>query len=115
MQGPVGAPMPPRDAAISRFHRGAPLVGWHPILPSGAPAPAWQLADPIAMVDLLQSEMLEPLRQMVLLAGSAHCHHAAIPSRIERRGAVSVASVRLSAEDSADSEGFNYTLVFDGE
>jgi len=56
-----------------------------------------------------------PLRQMVLLAGSAHCHHAAIPSRIERRGAVSVASVRLSAEDSADSEGFNYTLVFDGE
>ncbi|MEI9950482.1 MAG: ChaN family lipoprotein [Pseudomonadota bacterium] len=56
-----------------------------------------------------------PLRQLVVLAGSAHCRHAAIPSRIERRERLRVASVRLSAESGADSEGFNYTLVFDDE
>ncbi|HEY3255329.1 MAG TPA: ChaN family lipoprotein [Polyangiaceae bacterium] len=56
-----------------------------------------------------------PLRQLLVLAGSAHCRHPAIPSRIERREPLRVASVRLSAESSADSEGFNYTLVFDGK
>jgi hypothetical protein len=55
------------------------------------------------------------MRQLLVLAGSAHCRHAAIPSRIERRQPLRVASVRLSAETSADSDGFNYTLVFDGE
>lgn len=56
-----------------------------------------------------------PLRQLVILAGTAHCRHPAIPSRIERRGALRVTSVRLSAETSADSDGFGYTLVFDGK
>jgi len=56
-----------------------------------------------------------PMRQLLILAGSAHCRHAAIPSRIERRQPLRVASVRLSAETSADSEGFTYTLVFDGK
>ncbi|HEY0462615.1 MAG TPA: ChaN family lipoprotein, partial [Polyangiaceae bacterium] len=56
-----------------------------------------------------------PQRQLLVLAGSAHCRHAAIPARIERRQPLRVASVRLSAETSADSEGFNYTLVFDGK
>lgn len=56
-----------------------------------------------------------PQRQLLVLAGSAHCSHPAIPSRIERRQPLRVASVRLSAETSADSEGFNYTLVFDGK
>lgn len=56
-----------------------------------------------------------PIRQLVILAGSAHCRHAAIPARIERRQPLRVASVRLSAETSADSEGFTYTLVFDGK
>jgi uncharacterized iron-regulated protein len=56
-----------------------------------------------------------PMRQLLILAGSAHCRHAAIPSRIERRQPLRVAAVRLSAETGADSEGFDYTLVFDGE
>jgi uncharacterized iron-regulated protein len=56
-----------------------------------------------------------PLRQLLILAGSAHCQHPAIPSRIERRQRLRVASVRLSAESPSDSEGFDYTLVFDGK
>lgn len=56
-----------------------------------------------------------PSRQLVVLAGSAHCRHEAIPSRIERRQALRVANVRLSASDAADSEGYDYTLVFDGK
>ena len=56
-----------------------------------------------------------PMRQLLILAGSAHCRQPAIPARIERRQPLRVASVRLSAETSADSEGFGYTLVFDGE
>jgi uncharacterized iron-regulated protein len=56
-----------------------------------------------------------PIRQLLVLAGSAHCRHAAIPARIERRQPMRVASVRLSAESDADSEGFDYTLVFDGK
>jgi len=56
-----------------------------------------------------------PLRQLVILAGSAHCRQPAIPSRIERRQRLRVASVRLSAESASDSEGFDYTLVFDGK
>jgi len=56
-----------------------------------------------------------PMRQLLVLAGSAHCRHPAIPARIERRQPLRVASVRLSADTSADSEGFTYTLVFDGK
>jgi uncharacterized iron-regulated protein len=56
-----------------------------------------------------------PLRQLLILAGSAHCRQPAIPSRIERREPLRVASVRLSADTAADSEGFDYTLVFDGK
>ncbi|HKO48171.1 MAG TPA: ChaN family lipoprotein [Polyangiaceae bacterium] len=56
-----------------------------------------------------------PIRQLVVFAGSAHCRHSAIPSRIERRQPLRVASVRLSAESDADSEGYTYTLVFDGK
>lgn len=65
-QGLVGSPMDPRDAAYDRFVRGAPPIGWWPTLPSGAAAPPWQLADPKAMIELVQKEMLDPLRQMVV-------------------------------------------------
>jgi uncharacterized iron-regulated protein len=54
-----------------------------------------------------------PSRQLVVLAGSAHCRHAAIPARIERREPLRVASVRLSSQDADDSTGFSYTLVFE--
>lgn len=56
-----------------------------------------------------------PSRQLVVLAGSAHCRNEAIPSRIERRQALRVTNVRLSASEPADSEGYDYTLVFDGK
>jgi uncharacterized iron-regulated protein len=56
-----------------------------------------------------------PLRQLLILAGSAHCRRPAIPSRIERRQRLRVASVRLSADSESDSEGFDYTLIFDGK
>ena len=55
-----------------------------------------------------------PSRQLVLLAGSAHCHREAIPARIERREPLRVANVRLSTQSPADSEGYGYTLLFDG-
>ncbi len=55
-----------------------------------------------------------PSRQLVVLAGSAHCQHAAIPARIERREPLRVASVRLSSQAADDSAGFSYTLLFDG-
>ena len=56
-----------------------------------------------------------PMRQLLIFAGSAHCKRPAIPSRIGRRQPLRVAGVRLSAETEADSEGFDYTLVFDGK
>ncbi|MET0791302.1 MAG: ChaN family lipoprotein [Polyangiaceae bacterium] len=56
-----------------------------------------------------------PSRQLVVLAGSAHCQYPAIPSRIERREPLRVASVRLGAENADDSTGFSYTLLFDAE
>lgn len=56
-----------------------------------------------------------PSRQMLVLAGSAHCRHPAIPARIERREPpLRVAGVRLSSDSNDDSAGFDYTLRFDG-
>ena len=55
-----------------------------------------------------------PSRQLLVLAGSAHCRHPAIPSRIERREPLRVASVRLSSSSAEDNDGFSYTLLFDG-
>jgi uncharacterized iron-regulated protein len=55
-----------------------------------------------------------PSRQLVILAGSAHCRHEAIPARIERREPLRVTSVRLSTKTAGDSDGFGYTLIFDG-
>ncbi len=54
-----------------------------------------------------------PQRQLVVLAGSAHCRREAIPARVERRVATRVTNVRLSAKSPEDSEGFSYTLLFD--
>ena len=52
-----------------------------------------------------------PQRQLVVLAGSAHCRREAIPARVERRVTTRVANVRLSASSPEDSDGFNYTLL----
>ena len=56
-----------------------------------------------------------PSRQLVVLAGSAHCEHQAIPARIERRESLRVASVRLNARNPGDNDGFGYTLLFDDQ
>jgi uncharacterized iron-regulated protein len=55
-----------------------------------------------------------PSRQLVVLAGSAHCRQEAIPDRIARRQPLRVTNVRLSASSATDSEGFAYTVTFDG-
>jgi hypothetical protein len=64
-QGLVGAPQSPPDAALDRFRRGAPFYGWRSYLDTGAPAPAWQLADPKAMLQVVTESMLPLLRDMV--------------------------------------------------
>ncbi|MEX5307028.1 hypothetical protein RF644_14880 [Kocuria sp. CPCC 205258] len=60
-QGFLQAPVPPPEAAIDRFRRGAPLLGWHGELRPGIPAPPWELADPKAMVQVLHDAMLPEL------------------------------------------------------
>ncbi len=55
-----------------------------------------------------------PSRQLVVLAGSAHCRQEAIPDRIARRQPLRIANVRLSAKSAEDSDGFAYTVTFDG-
>jgi len=54
-----------------------------------------------------------PSRQLVVLAGSAHCSQQAIPARVVRRVTTRVANVRLSAKTAEDSAGYGYTIVFD--
>ncbi len=65
-QGFVAAPVDPRQAAFERFQRGAPFYGWDDELFPGTPAPPWQLADPKAMIETVQKDMLDDLRQMVI-------------------------------------------------
>lgn len=64
-QGFVSQPVDPVQAALARFLRGAPLFGWLDELRPGVPAPAWSLADPKAMIETLQAQLLPQLREMV--------------------------------------------------
>lgn len=60
-----------------------------------------------------------PARQLVILAGSAHCHRSAIPSRLQRRLAAKVVSVEplVRSGDSDDADlsselaGYDYGFV----
>lgn len=60
-----------------------------------------------------------PARQLVILAGMAHCHQSAIPSRIQRRLAAKAVSVKpLVLDDGADKTelpaelaGYDYGFV----
>lgn len=59
-----------------------------------------------------------PARQLVILAGTAHCHRSAIPSRIQRRLAAKVVSVEpLVLSEGADDDlqsqltGYDYGFV----
>ncbi len=66
-QGLVSALTDPVSAALDRFRRGAPFFGWPMNLAPGVAAPAWQLADPKAMLRVVTESMLPELRQMVEL------------------------------------------------
>lgn len=64
-QGLAGALGDPRDAALDRFRRGAPFYGWSEQIAPTVQAPPWTLAEPKAMLHVMDDNMLEPLRQMV--------------------------------------------------
>lgn len=64
-QGMVTTPMSPPDAALDRYRRGAPFYGWELELEPGLPAPPWVLANPKAILDTMQANLLEPLKQMI--------------------------------------------------
>jgi hypothetical protein len=48
----------PPEAALDRFRRGAPFYGWADTITSGVAVTPWQLADPKAMVEVFNDEML---------------------------------------------------------
>jgi hypothetical protein len=64
-QGMVGALMPPVDAALDRYRRGAPFAGWDDPIEVGRPAPPWIEADPTAIAKTLQADMFDDLRKMM--------------------------------------------------
>lgn len=65
-QGLTGALMSPPDAALDRYRRGAPFYGWELEMEPGLPAPAWELANPVALRDSFAADLLDPLRQMIV-------------------------------------------------
>jgi hypothetical protein len=67
-QGLLPTPGDPVDAALDRFRRGAPFYGWDEQLTATITAPPWVLADPKAMIKVMQDNMLDPLRQMISTA-----------------------------------------------
>jgi hypothetical protein len=64
-QGLVAALGDPVDAALDRFRRGAPFYGWDEQITPTIIAPPWVLADPKAMIKVMQESMLDPLHQMI--------------------------------------------------
>ena len=64
--------VPPPDAALDRFRRGAPFYGWADQITTGVAVTPWQLADPMAMVKVFNDEMLPDFVDMADAAiGSA--------------------------------------------
>ena len=62
----------PPDAALDRFRRGAPFYGWADQITTGVGVTPWQLADPQAMVQVFNDEMLPDFVDMADTAiGSA--------------------------------------------
>ncbi|AYG03368.1 hypothetical protein [Gryllotalpicola protaetiae] len=58
-QGLVSALTSARDAAISRLTRGAPPLGWFPVLPSGVAAPTWAAPDLDKLVEVIEGTLLD--------------------------------------------------------
>ena len=64
-QGLVSALKPPVQAALDRYHRGAPFYGWDDLIDPSHPAPLWIDADPKAMLDTMASDVLGDLHTMI--------------------------------------------------
>ena len=64
-QGPNSSPMGPVAAALDRYRRGAPFFGWDDLIEAGRPAPTWLDADPNAIVNSAQLDILDDLRTMI--------------------------------------------------
>ncbi|QTE30075.1 hypothetical protein [Pengzhenrongella sicca] len=60
-QGMLAALTDPTSAALDRLSRGAPPLGWFPVLPSGVIAPDWLTPDLPRMVAVLQAALLPQL------------------------------------------------------
>jgi hypothetical protein len=64
-QGMNASLMAPVDAALDRYRRGAPFFGWYDPIEAGHPAPPWVEADPKAIVQTMQTDMLGDLHTMI--------------------------------------------------
>jgi uncharacterized iron-regulated protein len=63
-------------------------------------------------------EQRAPARQLVIVAGQAHCRHSAIPARIERRlrsaKVRNVLPMKASEQKNLRALGYDYALVLEG-
>jgi hypothetical protein len=64
-QGLVSSPVSPQQAAQRRLASGSPLVGWSPVLPTGAAAPAWLPAQAQPFLADQQATLLPKLISMM--------------------------------------------------
>ena len=64
-QGITGSLTDAQTAAVSRLRRGAPPVGWGPLLAVGYPAPPWLAPGFPALVQEVNSSLLDQLRDIV--------------------------------------------------
>jgi hypothetical protein len=71
-QGLISALTDPVSAALDRYRRGAPFYGWDALLEASVTAPSWVLADPKAIIELFQKEMLPDFVTMVDTATAAN-------------------------------------------
>ncbi len=64
-QGMVAALTSPENAARQRLERGAPPIGWGPLLDAGVPAPLWSAPDFTDLIKDLNTDLLQFLRPVV--------------------------------------------------
>ncbi|MBY8977177.1 hypothetical protein KHP62_15270 [Rhodobacteraceae bacterium NNCM2] len=57
--------VPPREAALQRYNRGRPIVGWPFFLAPGILAPAYQLPDGAGLIDEMNDQILDMIRALM--------------------------------------------------
>jgi hypothetical protein len=67
-QGLLPGLEPPRNAALHRLQRGAPVLGWDPEVAAGVAAPPWVAADPPRVLAEVDPELLSRLRDVLVRA-----------------------------------------------